>query len=188
MPNWCGNQLTLTHADPKMIDRATKAYEEGHFFNEFVPCPKELKEIEVKPGSTDPDYVKIRSTNIAKYGYSDWYSFHCGKWGTKWDVGGKDEYFERQEPTVAEFSFNTAWSPALKFYGHLTEIGFIVEAYYFEPGMCFAGAWTSKEGDDYWEYDDMTPDEIRKEMPEIDEHFCISNMLEEEQNEENEEI
>ena len=188
MPNWCGNRLTLTHNDPKMINRAIKAYEEGRFFDEFVPCPEELKEIEVKPGSTDPDYVKLHEANIATYGYPNWYSFHCEKWGTKWDVRGKDKYFKSQKPTEAEFSFDTAWTPALGFYEHLTKIGFTVEAYYFEPRMCFAGAWTSAEGNNYWEYGNMTPDEIRKEMPEIDEHFCISDMLEEEQNEENEEI
>ena len=73
-------------------------------------------------------------------------------------------------------------------YERLTELGFGVEAYYFEPGIAFAGAWTSEGGDDYWEYSDMTPDEIREEMPEIDERFCISDMLEEWAEEENQEI
>jgi hypothetical protein len=69
----------------------------------------------------------------------------------------------------------------------LTELGFDVEAYYWEPGLNFAGVYTSAEGDDYWEYGDMTPDEIREEMPEIDERFCISDAMEE-WAEENQEI
>jgi hypothetical protein len=31
MPNWCNNNLTLTHEDPAMIQRAYDALERGEF-------------------------------------------------------------------------------------------------------------------------------------------------------------
>jgi hypothetical protein len=187
MPNWCNNQLTLTHSDPAQIDRAVTAFEQGRFLEEFIPVPQELRDTHASPGTSEEALVTQRNANVAKYGYADWWMFCVNEWGTKWDVGGENEYVESLEPTQAEFTFDSAWAPPLRAYERLTELGFTVEAYYFEPGLTFTGSWTSEAGDDYWEYGDMTPDEIREEMPELDERFCISDMLEE-WAEENQEI
>jgi hypothetical protein len=170
-----------------MLDRAVIAFALGRFLEEFIPVPQELRDTQASPGTSDEALVAQRNANVAKYGYPDWWQFCVSQWGTKWDVGGENEYVERIESDLAEFTFDSAWSPPIASYERLTELGFDVEAYYWEPGLNFAGVYTSAEGDDYWEYGDMTPDEIREEMPEIDERFCISDAMEE-WAEENQEI
>jgi hypothetical protein len=171
-----------------MLDRAVIAFALGRLLEEFTPVPQELRDTVASPGTSDEVLVAQRNANVEKYGYPDWWQFCVSQWGTKWDVGGENEYVERTEPTLAEFTFDSAWSPPIVSYERLTELGFGVEAYYWEPGLTFAGVYTSEEGNDYWEYGDMTPDEIREEMPEIDERFCISDALEEWAEEENQEI
>ena len=42
MPNWCSNNLVLTHEDPAMIQRAYDALERGEFLSEFIPVPEQL--------------------------------------------------------------------------------------------------------------------------------------------------
>ena len=44
MPNWCDNNLFLTHDDPEIIKRAEDAFNRGELMTEFHPCPKELTE------------------------------------------------------------------------------------------------------------------------------------------------
>ena len=48
---------------------------------------------------------------------------------------------------------------------------------YYEPGMCFAGVW--EDGcDDYYDYSNMTSDEVQEELPvELDEAFGISEQI-----------
>jgi hypothetical protein len=59
----------------------------------------------------------------------------------------------------------------------LTEMGFGVKLYYYEPGMCFAGIWEDGN-DDYYEYGDMSSDEVAETLPaELDEMFCISESM-----------
>jgi hypothetical protein len=38
----CENKITVTHDDPKVIERIIKAHKCGKLFSEFVPVPKEL--------------------------------------------------------------------------------------------------------------------------------------------------
>lgn len=42
--------------------------------------------------------------NSRRYGYEDWWSWSCDKWGTKWDAC--DVYIDEENLNV---SFNTAW-------------------------------------------------------------------------------
>lgn len=188
MPNWCNNRLTLTHSDPAQIERAVKAFKDGRLLAEFIPVPQELRDTVASPGTSDEELVAQRNANVEKYGYPDWWAFCVNEWGTKWDVDGEADYIEIHSPDSVTLTFDSAWSPPLTAYERLTDMGFDAEAYYWEPGMVFCGAWTSDAGDDYWEYGSMTPDEIREQIPEIDERFCISDMLEEWAEEENQEI
>ena len=170
MPNWCNNTLELTHEDPAMIERAKAAIIRGEFLHEFIPVPKELSEATAN--------FTTNEALMAKYGYSDWYSFCIANWGTKWDVGG-DDY---GTPTITEdgkmiAGFDSAWAPPTTAMERLTEMGFGVKLYYYEPGMCFAGIW--EDGiDSYYEYGDMSPAEVAECFPaELDEMFCISESM-----------
>ena len=170
MPNWCNNTLELEHKDPAMIERAKAAMIRGEFLHEFIPVPKELSEATAN--------FTTNEALMAKYGYSDWYSFCIANWGTKWDVGG-DDY---GTPTITEdgkmiAGFDSAWAPPTTAMERLTEMGFGVKLYYYEPGMCFAGIW--EDGiDSYYEYGDMSAAEVAECFPaELDEMFCISESM-----------
>ena len=42
MPNWCYNDVKITHNDPAMIKRLEDA---KGILEEFIPCPKDLREM-----------------------------------------------------------------------------------------------------------------------------------------------
>ena len=120
--------------------------------------------------------------NIKQFGHKDWYSFCIANWGTKWDVGG-DDY---GTPTITEdgkmiAGFDSAWAPPTNAMEKLAAMGFTVKLYYYEPGMCFAGIWEGNEdysNDDYYEYGDMSSDEVAATLPEeLNEMFCISDAM-----------
>lgn len=116
MPNWCNNVLTLTHEDPKLIERARVAAKSNTLFNEFLPMPTEFQE------------------SIGGY---DW---ALSNWGTKWDADVT--YVSDADLTGVEIHFDTAWSPPIEFYQHLESIGFEVTGRYFEPGCAFIGEYS----------------------------------------------
>ena len=153
MPNWCNNTLTLTHDDPAMIDRAIKAFEEGKMLQEFIPCPEPLTN--TVAGSMPEGYQRelhefTQQLNLKYYKYKNWYDFNLNEWGTKWDIGNADSYVNRTSPTSADFAFESAWSPPSNAYEKLQELGFSVQAYYWEPGMSFCGRH-NEDGDECYE-------------------------------------
>jgi len=162
MPNWNSNIVTIKSDDvelmAKVIDAAEKSMKSESFFNVLVPRPVEEEE--------------------------NWYDWNVNNWGTKWDT-----HVEIVDQTANEIvlSFDTAWSPPIAFYSALEEQGFEVEAYYYEPGMCFAGVYS--DGDDnYYEYSGMSSDEVKETLPqELDEMFCISESMAEWESENEEE-
>jgi len=186
MPNWCNNTLELQHKDPAMIERAKAAMIRGEFLHEFIPVPKELSET-VSGGFSDPEeqakLLEQTKANIEKFGYGNWYDFCVNEWGTKWDVGGNDY----GNPTITAegkmiAGFDSAWSPPTTAMERLVEMGFTVKLYYYEPGMCFAGIWEGNEedgfNDDYYEYGDMSSDEVAEQLPaELNDMFCISDTM-----------
>ncbi len=64
-------------------------------------------------------------------------------WGTKWEptsiVGGDGFY-----------TFDSAWSPPTGFYEKMVDLGFDIDAYYFEPGCGVCGKWVDGEDNTYW--------------------------------------
>jgi hypothetical protein len=125
MPNWCDNTLTLTHEDPSQIDRAIEAFKQGKLCEEFHPCPPFL----------------LEDTGID----TGWYMWRVNNWGTKWDVGGEHATIERFDKNNVYFAFESAWAPPVYFYQFLEELGFAVNAMYYEPGMGFAGRFYDGE-------------------------------------------
>ena len=160
MPNWCYNNLTLTHDEPAMIDRAISGFQNDTLANEFVPQPESEKD--------------------------NWYDWCVSNWGTKWDFGGKE--YDREDDNTVKFSFDTAWSPPVEFFRQLEELGFTVRAIYYEPGMAFCGSYQDGFEENY-EFGGLDSAGVADTIPqELDEEFCISeNMAEWEDEQEDEE-
>jgi len=189
MPNWCNNNLTLSHEDPAMIQRAFDALERGEFLNEFIPVPEDLKITSGYLGDGDAQKELERQTkaNVEKYGYGNWYDFSIGEWGTKWDVGGDGLSDIHPDGKMLHTSFDSAWSPPVNAYYKLEELGFTVNAMYYEGGMCYAGEF-SDGCDQEINLEGMSADDIEQEHPELDECFGISESIREYEAENEEEL
>lgn len=122
MPNWCSNYANFSHKDPEQAKKLIAAAKEDKLFETFVPFPN---------GEWD-------------YG---WAVHH---WGTKWDASNMD--IQSDDPADIAISFDTAWGPPIGFYNKMTELGFEVDATYYEEGMQFAGHYSSEDGDYSYEY------------------------------------
>ena len=189
MPNWCNNNLTLTHEDPAMIQRAYDALERGEFLNEFIPVPQDLKD--TVSGSMGEDHREAheaqQKANREKHGYSNWYDYCVGEWGTKWDVGGDGQTDIHPDGKMLHTTFDSAWSPPVNAYVKLEELGFGVNAMYYEGGMAYAGAY-GEGGDEEINLEGMSADDVENHYPEIDEAFGISESMREYEAENQEEL
>ncbi len=177
MPNWCNNGITIRHSDPAMIDRVIKG-QEGVLM-EFIPTPQELVETVAGSMPQGPErdaHQAQMARNIEKYGYKDWYDWNVANWGTKWDFNL--ENVERQDANTVTAAFDSAWAPPIDAYVKLCALGFEIEAFYYEPGMQFAGKFTGDENDysdDYVEFGGATSETVREMVgAEIDDYFGIS--------------
>jgi hypothetical protein len=180
MPNWCENSVVLKHEDPTFVARARESFNRGELLNEFVPVPKDL--LEAMAGSFgDADKQKdleIQTAyNIKNYGYSNWYDFCIAEWGTKWDIGANGQPAQDIEGGLM-LNFESAWAPPIEAYSKLKSMGFYIEAFYYEGGMGFCGAWMDGE-DEYYQIEGNS-EWVEANIPEyIDEAFGISqNMAE----------
>jgi hypothetical protein len=189
MPNWCNNTLTLTHEDPAMILRAKEALDRGEFLQEFIPVPQDLKD--TVSGSMGEDHREAheaqQKANREKHGYSNWYDFCVGEWGTKWDVGGDGQTDIHPDGKMLHTTFDSAWSPPVNAYVKLEELGFGVNAMYYEGGMAYAGAY-GDGGDEEINLEGMSADDVENHYPEIDEAFGISESMREYLSQEEEEL
>ena len=123
MPNWCQNNFSVSHEDPAMITKFAEELKAGNLFHTFVP---------LSSGEWD-------------------YSTALDEWGTKWDVTYGDVYVDGDGKSCSGW-FETAWGPGIRAYEKLSELGFEVDVTYHEPGMCFAGRFTSPDEVYYVEY------------------------------------
>ena len=123
MPNWCTNNTSFSHEDPEMIKRLKAAIDKENLFEEFAPLPT-----------------------------SEWNYFDAvNEWGTKWEASHLD--ILDSDDTSISLLYDTAWSPPTDFYDKMTKMGFTVESTYHEPGMAFAGHYSSKDGNSVYNYD-----------------------------------
>ena len=180
MPNWCNNNLELRHENPEMIERATIAFKQGRLLEEFIPIPKSLHIVAGRVGdSQEQEALEAQEKlNEAQHGYKNWYDFCTNEWGTKWDVGGEDCYIDKTDPNSVNMGFDSAWAPPLAAYEKLLDQGFEVVAYYYEPGMCFAGIY-DENGDDFYNIEGSS-ESVRENIPQrLDEMFNISENMSE---------
>jgi hypothetical protein len=192
MPNWCNNTVEVYHPDANKLKELVMAFNEGKMCNYIKPVPEDLQIVAGRVGDdTDPKQIELEAAekrNLATHGYKTWYDFCVNEWGTKWDVGGDGNEVELEglENDVT-LSFDSAWSPPCNVYEAMVEQGFSVRAYYYEPGMAFAGIWWDGD-DDFYEYGGLNSEQIAETLPEaLDEMFNISEdvaMWEEENKEE----
>ena len=177
MPNWCNNSLSLSHTDPAMITKAAEALKAGNFLETFIPIPPELK------GTTAPANDTSVSVTYNGNVYSDWYQFCVNEWGSKWDVESYGGTNISDDGLTLNDGFDSAWAPPTEAYRKLEELGFEVEALYYEPGCAFCGEY-SDGFDQYYEIPGNS-DDVDAEIPEhINEAFGIAEnmrMWEEEQ-------
>lgn len=157
-----------------------EAVRKGEFFNHIIPVPEDLKITAGWLGNGTPEQLELErkeQANLEMYGFKNWYDFCTESWGTKWDVDPYDPEDVVVRDGKLEFSFDTAWSPAVGIYQEMIKQGYDVVAYYHESGMCFVGKWDN--GDDhYYEYGDedlkSMPDVIAKEL---DDMYGISESI-----------
>ena len=169
MPNWCLNAVNLRHSDAAMISRIVKAINEDRgLFSEFYPIPQKLQEMSA------PAPEECVESNLKEFGACDWYNWAVNNWGTKWDIC--DAMPSRQNEHTIYINFNTAWSPPIGFYEKMAELGFAIDAIYYEGGMGFCGSW--EDGIDECFKIDGNSDWVRKHIPQgIDNEFAISETM-----------
>lgn len=179
MPNWCNNSVTITHPDTARMQALAAAVNEGKFCSFVIPTPQDLLDtVAGFPGEDKREAHEAQmKSNLEKYGAKDWYDYQVSNWGTKWEVEPYDT--AELEDNVLSFGFDSAWSPPTGVYYMLVEQGFTVKAFYFEPGMAFAGKWEDGE-DFYYELGDMTADQVAETIDsELDEVMGISETMRE---------
>lgn len=185
MPNWCQNSVVLSHQDPEVLARVVKAFNEKRLLDEFVPCPKPLREVSRGWGGPDGYEKELRESiyalNKKHFGFETWYEWCIANWGTKWDVDTQGGHAEPNGEQFVRLSFMSAWGPPLAaFWTMVEEQGFSIDAYYYEDGMGFCGHWVDGL-DDCYEIQSNS-EWIKNNIPEdIDAEFGISEFLEEQE-------
>lgn len=175
MPNWCSNIVTLRHEDPEMITRAREGFAKGELLQTFIPCPQDLRDTmagSYGDAEQQAELLAREEANLKNYGARNWYDWCVANWGTKWDIGDANGVSECTD-NVLIVSFDSAWSPPLDAFATLVdELDFDVEAYYYEPGMAFAGSWVN--GADHCVEIPSTSAEAERVVPRaLDEMFSI---------------
>jgi hypothetical protein len=192
MPNWANNNVSISHEDPAKLEALAQAVREGKFCDHVIPVPEDLQIVAGRVGD-DSDAAQIElerrtKENLERYGAGNWYDFCVNRWGTKWDVNAYEGENVVVDNGVLQFGFDSAWSPPIGVYEELVEQGFSVRAYYYEPGMAFAGIWEDG-ADDFYEIGGMNSEQVAEDLPsDLDEMFGISETIAEYEEEENQEI
>ena len=163
MPNHTDNRVTLYHKDSQQIDMIYNIMNtpDTPLCQTLIPMPKELE----------------GTAGFDENGVAGWYKWRLDNWGTKWDVyDAQCDYFDAN---TLRLYFDTAWSPPMRIYEKLTDMGFEVTARYLDEGWGYIGEYVS--GDD-WCTDEV--ESVAEHYPELDEEFGISELIAEYQDEE----
>ena len=176
MPNWCSNSITITGPTKtikQLWDDANQIGEAGGLLHAMAPMPEGL--IDTKKGTGEELQTEVYD------GHTNWYDWAVDRWGTKWDVSLEGlEYTDNGDGT-SEITgwFDSAWAPPIGAYERFCDDmdNCSIQASYHEPGMDFAGFWSSVDGDEYCE--DITaqcelPEEARSDLfNRLDEEYAL---------------
>jgi hypothetical protein len=181
MPNWCNNFVQISHEDSAKIEALAAAVRDGGFCKHVVPVPEDLNIVAGRVGDdTNPEQIELErktAENLEKYGYSTWYDFCVNEWGTKWDIDPYDPEEVIVDGNSIHFGFDSAWSPPVGVYAKLTDMGFTVDAMYYEPGMAYCGRWYDGN-DEYWDIGGMSANDVADAIDsDVDEQFGISETM-----------
>lgn len=182
MPNWCNNNVSISHPDRAKMEALAEAVKAGKFLNHICPVPEDLQIVAGRVGDdTNPDQIELErktAENLEKYGAGNWYDFCVNEWGTKWDVDPYDpEDITVDDSNTIYFGFDSAWSPPIHIYEKMLEQGYTVLAQYYEPGMAFVGEWDDGY-DNYYDLGGLKSWQVRDEIGEfLDDHFGISESM-----------
>ena len=175
MPNWCANSTTLVFPD---IEKAT----------EFASHLDRMENDENAKHENGNDFT-VLGFFVPEPQYNDtgdWYWWRVNNWGTKWDISTHS--VDWVDDVTCVMVFDTAWSPPTTAYHAMVDQGLNVYATYYEPGMCFVGAWEDG-AEEYYDYAQIEdPEELRDYIGEdLDDEYGISDWMREwqEENEEN---
>ena len=172
MPNWCNNSITITgpiETIKEIWDQTTTQGDDKGLLNAMHPMPVELE------GTTAPSESG-----------EDWYTWRVNNWGTKWEVSSEGLEFTDNGDGTASISgwFDSAWAPPIGAYETFCDDmdNCSLEASYYEPGMDFAGFWSSENGDEYLDnlHDQYElPAEQRSDLYErLDDEYALSEQFE----------
>lgn len=161
MPNWCYNNIEFV-GEKENIDKFENFLNEKNgkeWFDYFLPTPKELTEVQ-SPNRDESSARKLAE----KYGYTDWYEWNVGNWGTKWNCDANS--ITRVDENTLRFTFDSAWSPPIALYEYIEGEEFEITASYLEEGMAFIGRY--QDGyDESYNYSDLESlDEIPEDLVE----------------------
>lgn len=147
MPNWTNNVIRFSGTPEalKSVKAAVREEDEIFDFNQFLPCPPELRD-SISPlqvVATEEAAVRInndwthrtqkhegegtiraisaqeRGRRLRDYGADDWYSWNMNNWGTKWQGSSAEILYEDGESII--ISFETPWSAPHKLFKYLQE-------------------------------------------------------------------
>lgn len=156
MPNWCSNNFSITGNVESIKDLWDAANEKEGLLEAIAPI-------------------------------GDWeYGNAVETWGTKWDVSLEGLQYTDHGDGTANISgwFDSAWAPPIGAYEQLAEDfdSCVIEASYFEPGMDFAGFWSSENGEEHldnlhdeWEKGDEASDLYKQ----LDDEYNLSEQFQE---------
>jgi hypothetical protein len=140
MPNWCYNSVKIEGdaEDIKRFISMSHGEDQALSFDKILPAP---------PGI----YEQEQTSAEKKTGkLPDWYDWCCTNWGTKWDIDSpvnNDVEFSII-PSGINYTFQTAWSPALQVFNTVAERfpSLRFDYIYSDESMGFAGRVIWKNG------------------------------------------
>ena len=132
MPNWCNNQVEISHPRIKKMRRLIGYIETGALCYSFAPYPN-----------------------------GEWnYAWCCSNWDTKWDITEAD-IFDKHTSFI-QFSFWTAWAPPIAIYSKMEKQGYDLVALYEEGGVGYCGVYKNGQDREYDYRDKDKPDELKQ--------------------------
>ena len=181
MPNWCNNSITIAGPTEtiKQLWEDANADDTYGLLNAIKPIPEALRDT-VKGTGEEEQTVFVDGVN-------NWYDWCVNNWGTKWDVSDEGLEFIDNGDGTAEITgwFESAWAPPIGAYEQFCDDmdNCTLEASYHEPGMDFAGFWSSEAGDEYCdnleEQCELPEDKQSDLFKRLDEEYALQENFEE---------